>query len=88
MCNLVQDATDCLGGGAQCVAGCGFRLFEARFQVRFAVLVSLKCGFMCGLRFISVSGSRFSSNFGAACGLRRKIRFLVKNLKYFFDKGR
>ena len=76
-----------VGYAAQCVAGCGFRLFEVRFQARFAVLVPLKCGFMCGLKFLSVSGSRFSSNFDAACGLRRKILFLVKNSKYFFDKG-
>ena len=69
---------------------------------RVAVSGSLKRGCKCGLRFwylqnavlcavsgfLSVSGLRFSSNFGAACGSRRKILYLVKNLKYFFDKGR
>ena len=67
---LIKDHFSSLLRGVQCVAGCGFRLFEMRFRARFAVLVPLKCGFMCGLRFHNVFGSRFSSNFDAVCGFR------------------
>ena len=56
--------------------------------LRVAVLVPCECGFMCGLRFLSVCRSRCTSNFRAVCGFRRNILFLVKNLEYFFDKGR
>ena len=44
----------------QCVAGCGLRLFEVRFQVRFAVLIPFKCGLERGLRFLDVSDEKFS----------------------------
>ena len=43
---------------------------------------------MCGLPFLSVCRSRCTSNFRAVCGFWRNILFLVKNLEYFFDKGR
>ena len=68
-------------GGMQCASGCGFRLFE----VRFAVLVPVECGLRRSLRFLNVCMSRFSLNFGAVGGFRRKILFLVKNLQYLFD---
>ena len=57
-------------GVAVCVADCRLRLFEMRFQARFALLLPLKCGFMCGLRFLNVFGSRFASSFDAVCSFR------------------
>ena len=58
------------GEGAQCVAGCGFRLFGLRFEVGFTVLVPFKCGLRCGLWFLSICGSWFSLTFSAVRGFR------------------
>ena len=44
-----------------------------RFQLRFAVLVPIKCGLDRGLRFLNVLRARFGLNF---CG---GLRFQVKN---------
>lgn len=56
--------------GLQCVADCGLRLFEVRFQMRFAVLVPFKCGLDRGLRFLNVCERGFAWIFMSGCGFR------------------
>ena len=56
--------------------------------LRVAVLLRFRCGFKCGLQFLRVCRSQCTSTFRVVCGFRRKILFLVKNLKHFFDKCR
>ena len=70
----------------QCVAGYGFRIFEMWFQLRFAVLVPLKCGFICCLRVLSVVGTRLSSNFDGVF-VMTKTSFFGRTFKKLFWQG-